>query len=133
MVAVGAPLLMDVLRLPIPDAVALILLGIGFGNSGLGWIELDGAVELLSALGLAYLLVLAGLEIRLDLLRGTTLVIGLASFAISCSIAEGVGASLYAADLVDDVGVVVAALLTTSVGIVVLVLKDAGRLATPVG
>ncbi len=133
LVAVGAPLLMDLLRLPIPDAVAMIVLGIGFGDSGLGWIAVDGAVELLSALGLAYLLFVAGLEIRLDLLRGRTLMIGFASFAISCAVAVGVGAALYAADLVDDVGVVVAALLTTSVGIVVVVLKDAGRLATPVG
>ncbi len=133
LIAVGAPLLMDILRLPVPDSVAMILLGIGFGGSGLGWIELDGAVELLSALGLAYLLFVAGLEIRLDLLRGRLLAAGVASFVLSGGVAVGAGAALYAADLVDDIGVVVAALLTTSVGIVVVVLKDADRLRSPVG
>jgi len=133
LIAVGAPLLMDLLRLPVPDAVAMILLGVGFGGSGLGWIDLDRSVELLSALGLAYLLFVAGLEIRLDLLRGRLLLVGTASFALSCGVAVGAGAVLYATDLVDDVGVVIAALLTTSVGIVVVVLKDADRLRSPIG
>ncbi len=133
LIAVGAPLLMDLLRLPIPDAVAMILLGVAVGGSGLGWVEIDGAVELLAELGLAYLLFVAGLEIRLDLLRGRTLLLGLASFALSCAVAVGLGAALFAADLVADVGIVVAALLTTSIGIVVVVLKDRGLLGTPVG
>lgn len=133
LIAVGAPVLMDALRLPIPDAVAMILLGIAVGGSGLGWITLDGAVELLSALGLAYLLFVAGLEIRLELLHGRMILLGVVSFLLSGAIAVGIGAALYATGLVDDVGVVVAALLTTSIGIVVVVLKDAGRLQTPVG
>ncbi|MGQ0574782.1 MAG: cation:proton antiporter [Pseudonocardia sp.] len=133
LIAVGAPVLIDALRLPVPDAVAMILLGIAVGGSGLGWIELDGAVELLSALGLAYLLFVAGLEIRVEMLRGRMLALGLASFALSCAIAVGLGVALQASGLVEGAGVVVAALLTTSIGIVVVVLKDAGRLQTPVG
>lgn len=82
----------------------MILLGITLGISGLGWIEIDGTVELLSALGLAYLLFVAGLEIRLDLLRGRLLALGLVSFAVSCGVAVGIGAALYTVDLVDDVG-----------------------------
>lgn len=50
LIAAGAPLLMDALRLPVPDAAAMILLGIALGTAGLGWIEIDGAVEQLSAL-----------------------------------------------------------------------------------
>lgn len=83
LIAVGAPLL-DVPRLPVPDAVAMILLGVAVGGSGLGWIEADVAVGLFAELGLAYLLF-------------------------------------------------VAALLTMSIGIVVVVLKDTGRLESPVG
>lgn len=133
LIAVGAPLLMDALRLPIPDAVAMILLGIALGPAGLGLVGLDGAVELLSSLGLAYLLFVAGLEIRMELLRGRMLALGLLSFGVSAGVAVGIGWGLYATGIVADVGVVVAALLTTSIGIVVVVLKDSGRLATPFG
>ena len=67
-------------------------------------------MELLSALGLAYPLFVAGLEVRLDLLRGRMLMLGLVSFVISGGVAVSIGADLYAVDLVDDVGVVIAAL-----------------------
>ena len=73
LVAVAAPLVVDLLRVPVPDAVAMILIGIAVGGSGLGWIRVDGGVELLAALGLAYLLFVAGLEVRIDLLRGPAL------------------------------------------------------------
>ncbi len=53
LVAVAAPLVVDLLRVPVPDAVAMILIGIAVGGSGLGWIRVDGGVELLAALGLA--------------------------------------------------------------------------------
>ncbi len=133
LIAVAAPLVVDVLRLPVPDAVAMILLGVTVGGSGLGWIEPDAAVALLSELGLAYLLFVAGLEIRVELMRGRLLALGLLAFLASCALAVGIGASLAVTGMVDDVGVVVAALLTTSIGIVVVVLKDSERLASPVG
>lgn len=69
-VAVRAPLLVDLVRVPVPDAVAMIFLGVALGTSGLGWIEIDGAVELLSMLSLAYQLFVAGLEVRGDVPSG---------------------------------------------------------------
>ncbi|MBA2308077.1 MAG: cation:proton antiporter [Pseudonocardiales bacterium] len=132
-VAVVAPLLMDLLRLPVPDAVAMILIGIAVGSSGLGWIRLDSTVELLGSLGLAYLLFVAGMEVRLDVLRGNALVTGLVAFVLSVGIAVGLAVALYATGLIINVGVIVATLLTTSLGIVVVVLKDTGMLNTPMG
>lgn len=132
-VAVVAPLLMDLLRLPVPDAVAMILIGIAVGGSGLGWIRLDSTVELLGSLGLAYLLFVAGMEVRLDVLRGNALVTGLVAFVLSVGIAVGLAVALYATGLIINVGVIVATLLTTSLGIVVVVLKDTGMLNTPMG
>lgn len=133
LVAVAAPLLVDLLRVPVPDAVAMIVIGIAVGGSGLGWVRVDGGVELLAALGLAYLLFVAGLEVRIDMLRGPALITGLWAFGLSVSIAIGLSSALYAAGLIVNVGIIVATLLTTSLGIVVVVLKDAGVLDTPLG
>ncbi|MGH3694892.1 MAG: cation:proton antiporter [Pseudonocardiaceae bacterium] len=133
LVAVVAPLLVDLLRVPVPDAVVMILIGIVVGNSGLGWIRLDGGVELLSSLGLTYLLFVAGLEVRISMLRGPTLATGLWAFGFSAAIAAGLSLAMHAVGLIVNVGVIVAILLTTSLGIVVVVLKDAGVLNTPLG
>lgn len=133
LVAAAAPLLVDLLRVPVPDAVAMILIGIAVGNSGLGWIQVDDPVELLSTLGLAYLLFVAGLEVRVSVLRGPALVAGLWAFGLSAAIAIGLSLVMSAAGLITNVGVIVATLLTTSLGIVVVVLKDAGVLDTPLG
>lgn len=133
LVAVAAPLLVDLLRVPVPDAVAMILIGIAVGDSGLGWIRVDDGVGLLAALGLAYLLFVAGLEVRVAMLRGPALAIGLWAFGLSATIAVGLSLAMYAVGLIANVGVIVATLLTTSLGIVVVVLKDAGVLDTPLG
>jgi Kef-type K+ transport system membrane component KefB len=133
LVAVAAPLLVDLLRVPVPDAVAMILIGIVVGGSGLGWVQVDGGVELLASLGLAYLLFVAGLEIQTDMLRGPALATGLWTFGLSAAIAVGLSLTLYAAGLIANIGVIVATLLTTSLGIVVVVLKDADVLNTPLG
>ncbi len=132
-VAVVAPLVVDLLRVPVPDAVAMILIGIAVGGSGLGWLRVDAGVELLAALGLAYLLFVAGLEVRIELLRGSALAIGLLAFLASAALAVGLALAMYAAGLIVNVGVIVATLLTTSIGIVVVVLKDTGMLDKPVG
>ncbi len=133
LVAVAAPLVVDLLRVPVPDAVAMILIGIALGGSGLGWVRVDGGVELLAALGLAYLLFVAGLEVRIDLLRGPALATGLLAFLASAALAVGLALAMYAAGLIANVGVIVATLLTTSIGIAVVVLKDTGVLDKPVG
>ena len=131
-IAMLAPLLVDLLRLPIPDVVAMILAGVAVGGSGLGWVEVDASVELLSALGLAYLLFVSGLEIRAIALRGR-IKVSMAAFFASLAIALVAAIGFRAAGLVSNVGIMVAVLITTSLGIVVVLLKDEGRLATPMG
>ncbi|MDQ4011101.1 MAG: cation:proton antiporter [Actinomycetota bacterium] len=133
LISVVAPLLVDLLRVPVPDAVGMILIGIAVGGSGLGWVRVDGGAELLASLGLAYLLFVAGIEVRIDMLRGPALTVGLWAFGLSVVIAIGLSLALRAAGLIVNVGIIVATLLTTSLGIVVVVLKDAGVLDTPLG
>src|SRR5260370_32101619 len=50
-----------------------IVAGIVLGPSVLGWIKIDLPISILSVLGLAFLLFLAGLEVELERLRGRLL------------------------------------------------------------
>lgn len=132
LIATMAPLVVDALRAPVPDVVAMILGGILCGPSALGWIEIDVSVGLLSSLGLAYLLFVSGLEIRAAALRGRVRV-SMIAFGVSVATALAFALAFAAAGLVGNVGITVAVLITTSLGIVVVLLKDEGRLSTPMG
>ena len=65
--AVAAPMLVGLLPwLRIPAVVLEIVTGIVLGPSVLGWLHVDLPVQILALFGLAFLLFLAGLEIRLQ-------------------------------------------------------------------
>lgn len=70
-IACGAPL---VLRLvpaaTFPSAVLELVAGIAIGPGGFGWVHEDEPIKVLALLGLAFLLFLAGLEIRFERVRG---------------------------------------------------------------
>src|SRR5271167_5246041 len=70
-------------RLRLPAIVLEIILGIVIGPSVLGWVSVDAPVSILSLIGLAFLLFLAGLEIDVQRLRGRTLRLTAAAFALS--------------------------------------------------
>lgn len=73
-VALVAPLVLGFApRVRVPAVVVEIVLGIVVGPSLLGWVEPDLAVQIVSLLGLAMLLFLAGLEIDVHRLRGRLL------------------------------------------------------------
>ena len=64
-VAVLAPLIVGYLpRLRLPSVVLEMVAGVILGPSVLGWVQVDLPVQVLSVLGLAFLLFLAGLEIN---------------------------------------------------------------------
>ena len=60
-------------RLRVPSVVIEIVAGIIVGPQVLGWAEIDEPVRILSIVGLAVLLFLAGLEIDTSKLRGRLL------------------------------------------------------------
>jgi Kef-type K+ transport system membrane component KefB len=60
-------------RLPIPDIVVQILLGIIVGPQVFGWARINEPVRVLSLIGLSFLLFLAGLKLDIDRLQGRTL------------------------------------------------------------
>jgi Kef-type K+ transport system membrane component KefB len=117
----------------IPSVVLEIAAGILIGPAVLGLVEVDLPLRVLALLGLAFLLLLAGLEIDLDRLRGPRLRSAAAGFVVSLAIALGVGLGLYAADLVEAPLLVAIILSATSLGIVIPVLADTGQAETTLG
>jgi Kef-type K+ transport system membrane component KefB len=133
-IAVGAPLVAaNVPGVQIPAVVLEILAGIVVGPSVLGWVEIDQPIAVLSLVGLAFLLFLAGLEIDLKSLRGDLLRLPLLGFALTLAIGLAAGFAFDAVGWVGSPFFVAIALAATSLGLVVPVLKDAGAADQPLG
>jgi Kef-type K+ transport system membrane component KefB len=98
-----------------------------------GWARPHLPIRVLSIIGLAFLLFLAGLEVDVHELRGPELKIAGAGLAASLVLGLGVGLGLNAAGEVRSALLVTIILLATSLGLVVPVLKDAGQLASAFG
>jgi Kef-type K+ transport system membrane component KefB len=133
LIAAGAPLLATTIRIKVPAVVIEIVAGIVVGPSVLGWVDIDQPIEVLSLVGLAFLLFLAGLEIDLMTLRGDLLRLPLLGFAATLLIGLAAGGAFQAAGWAHSAFFVAIALSATSLGLVVPVLKDAGVADRPVG
>jgi Kef-type K+ transport system membrane component KefB len=132
-VAVVAPLALGLTGLRLPSIVLEILLGILVGPQVLGWATADEPVEVLSIIGLAFLLLLAGLEVDYDRFRGRLLRLTSLAYVVSLGIALAVGAALKAGDLVRSPLLIAITLSATGLGIILPILKDAGQTSTPFG
>ena len=119
--------------LRIPSIVLEIVAGVVVGPSVLGWVQPDLAVSTLALLGLAFLLLLAGLEIDLHRLRGRLLTTALLGFAVSLVLALGSATGFTALGWLTSPLLVAVALCSTSLGLVVPVLKDSGQAGGDVG
>jgi Kef-type K+ transport system membrane component KefB len=130
----AAPLVLGFFpRLRLPAIVLEIVLGIVLGPSGLGWVKADLPVSILSLIGLAFLLFLAGLEIDVERLRGRILKLTALGFAVSFGIAVVVGLGLRAGGFVKSPLFVAIVLVATSLGVIVPVLKDSGNISSSFG
>jgi Kef-type K+ transport system membrane component KefB len=133
-VAFLAPLLLGFApSLRLPAVVLEIVAGIIVGPSGFGWVDIDLPVDVLSVIGLAFLLFLAGLEIDPSRLRGRTLRMTAIGFALSFVIGIAAGLLLDAAGFVKDPMFAAIVLVSTSLGIVVPVLKDSDQIGSDFG
>jgi Kef-type K+ transport system membrane component KefB len=133
-VAFVAPLALGFFpRLRLPAIVLEIVLGIVIGPAGLGWVEIDLPVQILSLIGLAFLLFLAGLEIDLQRLRGRVLRVTALGFAVSFVIGIVVGLGLQAGDFVKSPLFIAIVLVSTSLGVIVPVLKDSDNIGSDFG
>ena len=124
-------------RIPqFPVVVGEILAGIIVGRSVLGIVQEDFTLTLLAEIGFAFLLFLSGLEIDFSILTGQAqrrssnlrhpLTIAGASFFLTLILASLVGFLLFRNGFVNDPWFTALILSTTSLGIVVPVLKERG-------
>ncbi len=132
-IALAAPLIVSLApRLRLPAVVLEIVIGIIVGPAGFGWVDVDVPVRVLALLGLSFLLFLAGLELDLRALHGRVARI-LSGYGLSCALALVAGVLV---ELLDEdnrplfVGIVLA---STSLGLIVPVLRDAGETTTSFG
>src|SRR5207244_35618 len=137
--ALTAPLALGLFpRIRLPAIVLEIVLGIVIGPHVLTWVSIDTPIQVMSLLGLAFLLLLAGLEVEYERFRGRLLRLTALGYAISFGLALLIGLGLHASGLVKSPLLVGIALSATSLGLVIPVLKDGGdsrpwgvRLACP--
>ena len=130
----AAPLVLGLApRLRLPAVVLEIVVGIVIGPAVLGWVEIDEPVEVLSLLGLAFLLFLAGLEIDISALRGALLRAASLGFAASLGLAVAAGLILDVAGIADEPLLIAIILASTSLGVVVPVLQDSGEASSRFG
>src|ERR671939_1982452 len=90
-VALLSPLAVGLTGVRLPAIALEILLGIVVGPQVLGWASNDEPVQVLSVIGLAFLLLLAGLEIDFDRLRGRVLRLTGLGYLVSFGIALVIG------------------------------------------
>jgi Kef-type K+ transport system membrane component KefB/Trk K+ transport system NAD-binding subunit len=129
-------------KLRLPIVVGEILVGIIIGRSGFGWVQHhDPALDLLAEFGFVFLMFLSGMEIDFSNLRFrreslpqktierrqlSPLAIGGLSFGLTLLLSGMVGYSLYRLGYVSDIWMMALILSTTSLGVVVPVLKERG-------
>jgi len=134
LVAFLAPLLLGLSPARhLPSVVIEIVAGIVIGPSVLGWVSIDLPISILSLIGLAFLLFLAGMEVELERLRGRLLLYVGGAFVASMGLALLVGYALFAAGQVRTPLFIAIILVATALGVVVPLLDDAGESATDFG
>jgi Kef-type K+ transport system membrane component KefB len=132
--AFAAPLVIDRIRfVRVPVAVAEILLGVAIGPHALGWAEIDEPVQVISLLGLAFVLFLAGFELDLGQLRGQLGRAAGLGFLCTLAVATVIGVVLDRVNLVDDARLAAILLSATSLALVTAVLRDGRQMTTRMG
>jgi Kef-type K+ transport system membrane component KefB len=99
----------------------------------LGWVRVDTPVAVMSLIGLAFLLFLAGLEIEPERLRGPVLRSVALAFVLGFVLALVVGFGLGRLGVVKSPLLIAIILVSTGLGVLVPILKDAGQSATSFG
>ena len=133
-VAAAVPLILTAVPLVrVPGPVLEIVAGIVLGPAVLDLVKPDQAVRLVSTIGLAFLLFLAGLEIDIRHFRGPRARLAGLALCVSALLALIIGVGLHAVRVVENPLLVGIILLATSLGLIVPILEDAGVADRPVG
>ena len=133
-ISVLVPVVLGLLpRVPVPGAVLMVVAGIIVGPSVLGWARIDAPVQVLAQLGLGMLLFLAGLEIDVDRLRGPLSRLAGEAFVVSAALAVLCAVFFWLAVPSDQPLLLAIILMSTSAGLLLPILKDAGEGTTEFG
>jgi Kef-type K+ transport system membrane component KefB/Trk K+ transport system NAD-binding subunit len=135
-------------RLSLPVVVGEILAGILVGQSGLKLVTgHDEMLDILALLGFAYLMFLSGLEVDFDAILprpgswqgswreriSNPVIMGIVVFVVTLSLSVPAALILRALDAADDPWLMALILSTTSLGLVMPVLKERGLMNRPYG
>ncbi|HFD40217.1 MAG TPA: hypothetical protein ENJ31_10290 [Anaerolineae bacterium] len=134
-------------RLRLPIVVGEILAGILIGDSGLQLVKPDPMLDVLALLGFAYLMFLSGLEVDFDVILpkpgslsgswrdrlSNPLGMGVIVFILTIALGLVAGLGLHALDAADDPFLTALILSTTSLGLVMPVLKEQGLMSKTYG
>ncbi|GAA1080426.1 cation:proton antiporter [Nocardiopsis composta] len=128
-----APLVSDRIArwVVVPATVLEILFGIALGPAGAGLIRETEAVAMLSELGLALLMFMAGYEIDFARIKGRPLRRALLAWLCSVALGMAIAAALFGASR--TALIIGLALTTTALGTVLPMLRDSGALGGAFG
>lgn len=133
-IAFLAPLVVSLAPwLRLPALVLEIILGIVVGPDVLALVEVTEPISLLSELGIATLIFLAGFELDPARVAGRPLKLALTGWLISIGIGLTAGLALHQTGVIKSELYVGLALTTTALGTLLPILRDAGILSTPFG
>ncbi|MCF8530310.1 MAG: cation:proton antiporter [Candidatus Nanopelagicales bacterium] len=132
-IAAFVPLIVGLFRLKVAEVVLLLGAGIIAGPEVLGFIEVDGAIDLLSELGLGMLFFLAGLELEQRAIRGRSGKLAASGWFLSLATAVLLAILMFERGTIQDVVGVAIALSSTAMGTLLPVLRDRGELGTKFG
>lgn len=131
--AVAGPLLAELpIGFRIPAVVLEVVLGVIIGPQVLGWVRFDGVLASMFAFGMAATLFMAGMELEFERIRGRPLLLAMGGWGMSVLLAVSAAAILRASSLHDPM-IVALALVTTALGTLLPILRDANQLDTPFG
>ena len=132
-------------RLQMPIVVGEILAGMIVGRSGLDLVQFSPTLDFLALFGFTYLMFISGLEVDFAALSGApeqggprsplirTLSLGSGIFSLTLGVSLFFAGALYDLGLIRDPYMMALILSTTSLGIVVPVLKERALIASRYG
>lgn len=128
-IAAAVPILIGMLRLPVPEVVLFLVLGVVFGPQLLDLITVDAPIDLISELGLGMLFFLAGFEVERAAIVGRDGRRALIGWLASIGVAVAAVLTLAALGIVKDGIAISIVLTTTALGTLLPILRERGELS----
>lgn len=120
-------------KLKVPALVLEIVFGIIVGPDVLDLVQITEPIRLLSEIGLATLIFLAGFEIDPARIKGKPIKLAVTGWGMSVALGLAFGFALQATGVIKSEVFVGLALTTTALGALLPILRDAGLLSTRFG